>query len=742
MVDKVSSRLCPYCMQMTDSDTCPHCGKNTDYTCLPVHLPAGYVVHGKHPYVLGAALGQGGFGITYIALDMQTNERVAIKEYFPTFCANRTDGAVWAYPNQEDVFRRGKDRFLDEARVLKSLSDLNSIVNVLDFFELNNSAYLVMEFLEGDSLKSHALKNGKFPVQKFLQQLKPLMEDIERMHQRGVVHRDIAPDNIILTPDGQMKLIDFGAARSYVGDKSMTVVVKKGFAPIEQYMRKGSSAYTDVYALAATIYYCITGVVPPDSAERQYDEDMLKSPISLGAELSKEQERAILKALEVQPKKRTQTVAELVKALEHSSKPEKPKSTKKETKTEPKKKVKWVIPAVAAVLVCIVAAVLFLGNKTPEVSVGTEPTQITVLETIPENTVTEAPVHLLAAPGKSISETFWGQSVYTREEVITVSFVNSLKDAPSDTVDVSAEKDGSILTWMTKGNLIVASDGIIALNQNSSAMFYDFVNLQHVDFGDSIDTTRVRDMSKMFYNCKSLQNLNLSSFNTSNVTNMSGMFGCCENLQNLDLNSFDTSDTTDMNGMFWYCKSLDTLNISSFDTSNVTNMAQMFGYCEQLKELNVSNLDTKMVTNMGSMFQHCRSLLQLDVSGFNTSKVTEMDAMFNDCSNIEQLDLSAFDTSQVTTMAYMFMYSSKLSDLNISSFNTKKVENMASMFQGCSSLKQLDLNHFKYTSARDMTSMFAHCTNMNKVYMKGFVKNRNGVETHNMFADCPAKVIK
>lgn len=311
----MSSRLCPFCMQMVDADICPHCGKDVNYIGSSVHLPAGYVIDGKHPYVLGAALGQGGFGITYIALDMVTNMRVAIKEYYPTFCSTRTDGTVSAYPNQEETFQKGRRRFLDEARTLKSLSDLDGIVDVLDFFEFNNSAYLVMEFLDGSSLKNYAAQNGKFPTQEFLQQIAPLMGDVHRMHQRGIIHRDIAPDNIVLLPDGRMKLIDFGAARSFVGDSSMTVVVKKGFAPVEQYVSKGSSACTDVYALAATIYYCITGKVPMEAAERQYNNTPLPLPSSLGAELTHQQEKALMHALEVQQKKRTQSVQELLEAI-------------------------------------------------------------------------------------------------------------------------------------------------------------------------------------------------------------------------------------------------------------------------------------------------------------------------------------------------------------------------------------------------------------------------------------------
>ena len=382
--------LCPFCLNEIQEQTCPYCGKSASYTGDPMHLQAGHILHGRNPYILGATLGQGGFGITYIAVDLQTKLRVALKEYFPAYCAGRSDKVtVTPYRGQEEAFSKGKERFLDEARMLKSLSDLPGMVNVLDYFEANNSAYLVMEFLEGDSLKVYAQKNGKFPAQPFLKQLRPLMEDIERMHQRGVVHRDIAPDNIILTPDGRMKLIDFGAARSYVGDKSMTVVVKKGFAPIEQYMRRGSSAATDVYALAATIYYCITGTVPIDSAERQYDEEMLKSPVSLGAELSRAQEQALMKALEIQPKKRTQSIAELMKALEAAPKHEKRETVKKKIqreKTESRKKREWMMTA-AVFLLCIGAGFLFLGREQPSLSVETEPVQIAVPETIPVETV-------------------------------------------------------------------------------------------------------------------------------------------------------------------------------------------------------------------------------------------------------------------------------------------------------------------------------------------------------------------
>ena len=378
------SRLCPFCLKMSDSDTCPHCGKNINYAGSPAHLPVGYVVNGTHAYVLGAALGQGGFGITYIALDMVTNERVAIKEYYPTYCSSRTGYSnVTAYANQEDVFAKGKERFLDEAKTLKSLSDLENIVDVLDYFEANNSAYLVMEFLEGSSLKDYAAKNGVFPVGAFLKQFEPLMKDIHRMHERGVIHRDIAPDNIMLLPDGKMKLIDFGAARSYVGSKSMTMVVKKGYAPVEQYLSRGVTVSSDVYALAATIYFCITGKVPPDSADRQYDNTPLTSPRELGADITPQQERAIQKALKVQQKDRTQTVQEFLDDLHKKRTPILfllPRS----------RKCLLLILAGLAALLAIAGIFLFSGKDSHRESTNATLPAVTVETLNPEQTGSEA----------------------------------------------------------------------------------------------------------------------------------------------------------------------------------------------------------------------------------------------------------------------------------------------------------------------------------------------------------------
>lgn len=331
----MQATYCPYCMKVVQTEICPHCGSNVNYPGDPMHLPVGIVLNGKHPYVLGACRGQGGFGVTYIALDAETNTRVAIKEYFPTYCSGRSGTEmIRSYRGQEEAYDKGKARFLDEARTVQSLNDLENVVQVLDFFECNNTAYMVMEFLDGCSLKEYVQNNGPIPSRQLLEQMKPLLCDMQTMHERGVIHRDIAPDNIILLPDGSLKLIDFGAARSYLSEKSMSVVVKKGFAPVEQYMRTGISASADVYAIAATIYYCITGIVPPDSADRQYGNVTLQSPSALGIALTREQEIALDKALQIQPMARTQSVAEFAQELNASYPKSEPEVSAPESKVE------------------------------------------------------------------------------------------------------------------------------------------------------------------------------------------------------------------------------------------------------------------------------------------------------------------------------------------------------------------------------------------------------------------------
>jgi len=315
--------LCPSCMRPAQGGRCPHCGRQIRQENPAFLLPVGtglWSGEGFH-YLLGAALGQGGFGATYAGLELETGRRVAVKEYFPTRCAQRADDGAAVEPlhGMGEAYEGGRYSFVKEARVLSGLEGMPSVVQALAYLETNNTAYLVMEYLDGTPL--HRMvdpKSGRrIPVEKLFPPLKKLLYDISLLHDQKVIHRDIAPDNIMWMSDGTLKLLDFGSARSMEDGKSMTVMLKHGFAPVEQYQSRGQGAYTDVYAMAATIYYCLTATVPAQSTERLLSAGSarLERPSALGAALTPEEEDALLWGLEVLPQARPQTMGEFARRL-------------------------------------------------------------------------------------------------------------------------------------------------------------------------------------------------------------------------------------------------------------------------------------------------------------------------------------------------------------------------------------------------------------------------------------------
>lgn len=311
---------CPYCMRpMGSSETvCPSCGEDFDsYHASSHHLPSGTILQGR--YLVGRFLGEGGFGITYIGRDLTLQRRVAIKEYFPVASALRDAtvslDVVSRYGGKDESFSKGMERFLAEARTMARMDKQNAIVGVRDFFEENGTAYIVMEYVEGITLKKFAeSRGGKVSSKELLPMLEPLFEALEGLHAAGLVHRDISPDNIMLE-NGSARLIDFGCAREGAdGSETMTVILKYDYAPIEQYDKHGQGPWTDVYALCATLYRCLCGKTAPRAVDRIV-HDRLVPPTSLGADLTPAQERAIMRGLALQPTMRTQSVKELREVL-------------------------------------------------------------------------------------------------------------------------------------------------------------------------------------------------------------------------------------------------------------------------------------------------------------------------------------------------------------------------------------------------------------------------------------------
>ena len=272
-------------------------------------------------YTIEGVLGQGGFGITYLGMDELHKKKVAIKEFFPQGIVTRNieyeDTVTVTLVGEKDNYEKGKERFLKEAQTMAMFSKDKGIVKALDFFEINNTAYIVMEYLEGVTLKQYLRENKRIDAEDLVELLVPLIEALDEIHSQGLIHRDISPDNIMVLPDGRIKLMDFGAARDYTefGEKSLSIVLKPGYAPPEQYQTHGvQGPWTDIYALCATMYKCITGENPPDAIDRLVD-DHLKKISAFGFTVSPQIEEAIIKGMSVAAKDRYQNVGDFCEDL-------------------------------------------------------------------------------------------------------------------------------------------------------------------------------------------------------------------------------------------------------------------------------------------------------------------------------------------------------------------------------------------------------------------------------------------
>ncbi len=308
---------CPHCLKETEGTYCTHCGGLVNWEASQGQLPVGTILLGTKglSYQIGAAKGQGGFGITYAAMSLENGQRVAIKEYYPSRCANRDFGnRVVPLTGHDDEYQKGIKDFLEEAMMLSAVGVLSSVVTVIEYFEANETAYLVMEYVDGSPLHSVVSQNGHFMANELMPKFSALLDDLGVLHKSGIIHRDISPDNLILTPEGKLKLIDFGSARNMNSSKNMTVLLKPGFSPVEQYQSSGQGPYTDLYALASTMYYCLTGVIPPTSFDR-LSNDTLQRPNTLGADMTPEQENALIWALSVKAEDRPQSAESFAERL-------------------------------------------------------------------------------------------------------------------------------------------------------------------------------------------------------------------------------------------------------------------------------------------------------------------------------------------------------------------------------------------------------------------------------------------
>lgn len=316
--------ICINCMKGTlnSSGVCNVCGKtDEEIKTSRRHLPLRTILRGK--YLIGKVIGEGGFGITYLGYDLDLEICVAIKEFCPRDFAGRDaqDGLTILPFDEEsaEFYDREKEKFINEAKRLAKFRREQGIVSVQDYFQENGTAYIVMEYIDGITLKTfHKMMGKNMEPEKLLTLIKPIMEGLSKLHASGIIHRDISPDNIMVdTAKQQIYLIDFGTAREVNPEEehSLSVYKKGGYTPIEQQSRHGKQGpWTDVYALCATIYRCITGTSIPEANNRLMGDEVIK-PSDMGITISPKMETALMRGLAVKPQERTQSIEELMEKL-------------------------------------------------------------------------------------------------------------------------------------------------------------------------------------------------------------------------------------------------------------------------------------------------------------------------------------------------------------------------------------------------------------------------------------------
>ena len=354
----MDSIYCFGCMELIEDYPCPKCGYASDRSAHGYALKPGTRLQGK--YLVGKMLGQGGFGITYIGMDLKLRRKIAIKEYYPASFVSRKYGTgqiIWhATETARQAQLSGQEVFLKEARKMSRVEGIDSVVHVFDVFQENNTAYIVMDFIEGKTLQSWLQKAGPLPWESVRAIFMPVIQTMSQVHRLGLIHRDISPDNLMLLPDGRVKILDLGAAKDLninSGNSSMQVA-KSGFSPLEQYVQSiRSGTWTDVYSMAATMYYTLTGVLPPSAIDRT-NEDTLRWDLPQLQAVPPSVCTAMKNAMATRSEDRTQTMdifyGELLGNLQPAKKSRKPR-----------KLPKWLIPAAAVFAAVVVAAAVLSG---------------------------------------------------------------------------------------------------------------------------------------------------------------------------------------------------------------------------------------------------------------------------------------------------------------------------------------------------------------------------------------------
>lgn len=325
------STPCVYCAAPVPAhaSSCPNCGAGVGAPQIVAHnhvqrLPLGTKLHGGR-YTLGKILGTGGFGITYMGADTHTQARVAIKEFFPSGATRQAGSIIPPHGMDAHAFTAERTKHLEEARRLKRFQH-SSIVAVHDAFSEHGTAYLVMEYLNGETLEARVRRTGALGADEVAKFATQLLVGLAQVHTAGLLHRDIKPDNVMLCEGERAVLIDFGAAREFQTAQTQrhSLILTPGYAPLEQYgSHVRRSASSDLYALSGTLYFALTGRVPPPATERINGVDLKELPVAV-TRAAPGLSDAITAALSIRIEERPQSALEMIERIHKGRKPKPP----------------------------------------------------------------------------------------------------------------------------------------------------------------------------------------------------------------------------------------------------------------------------------------------------------------------------------------------------------------------------------------------------------------------------------
>ncbi len=439
-----------------------------------VYLSRGSVLQGK--YIVNGVIGQGGFGITYDGTDMKLGMHVAIKEYFPRPIATRyitSSRDVTCSYDTLSLYEHGLKNFLKEATNMAKFAGEENFIYVRDYFAENNTAYIIMEFVEGEDLKHFLKKHGRLSFNEAMMVAVPVMNALERIHEERMIHRDISPSNIMVMPDGRVKLLDFGAAREMSIETqsltTMSAVYKYGYSPIEQQtrnMRQG--AYSDIYALCATIYEMLTGIIPPSSFARLAGSESLLPPSCMGIRISGIQEKALMQGLEIYGNDRIQTVKELKSRLLGATPDRKGHRKYQRNAVLSRRQLLVVLSGCAAFL--IIAAALMLLKFTGANSDQSEKESSQAYDLEQETAVAES----ILADQSDITDYETDDSGEPDDEIADSSGIDPEETHPEESVssDMIAQQNAAVsIDTDSVGSLASDDESVV---QEESSQVYDY----------------------------------------------------------------------------------------------------------------------------------------------------------------------------------------------------------------------------------------------------------------------------